>query len=86
MTTQATSTIATPRTASRSTAITVAHGDGVDVFLLWMGGTPQSGAAISHRDTLALLEGVTAPGLAFIKTENLCTFYGVPGYSLGHGQ
>ena len=46
----------------------------------------QSDVAISHRDILALLERVAAQGLDFIKTENLCTFDGEPGYSLGQGQ
>ena len=30
--------------------------------------------------------GSTAAGLDFIKTENLCTFDGEPGFSLGQGQ
>ena len=46
----------------------------------------QNGAAISHRDILELLERVAASGFDFIKTENLCTFNGKPGYSLGQGQ
>ena len=46
----------------------------------------QNGSAISHRDILELLERVSASGFDFIKTENLCTFDGKPGYSLGQGQ
>ena len=46
----------------------------------------QGGAAITHRDILALLERVSGQGLDFIKTENLCTFDGEAGYSLGQGQ
>ena len=46
----------------------------------------QNGAAISHADILHLLERVAGAGLDFIKTENLCTFDGKPGYSLGQGQ
>jgi isocitrate dehydrogenase len=46
----------------------------------------QSDSAISHRDILTLLERVAAQRLDFIKTENLCTFDGEPGYSLGQGQ
>ena len=46
----------------------------------------QNGTAISHRDILELLERVAATGFDFIKTENLCTFDGKPGYSLGQGQ
>ncbi|MBN9660210.1 MAG: NADP-dependent isocitrate dehydrogenase [Acidobacteria bacterium] len=46
----------------------------------------QNGGAISHRDILDLLERVSTSGFDFIKTENLCTFDGKPGYSLGQGQ
>ena len=46
----------------------------------------QNGAAVSHRDILDLLERVSALGFDFIKTENLCTFDGKPGYSMGQGQ
>ena len=40
----------------------------------------------ARRDILDLLERVSALGFDFIKTENLCTFDGKPGYSLGQGQ
>jgi isocitrate dehydrogenase len=65
---------------------------------VWPGGFPetfctdhwrcrfQNGAAVSHADILQLLERVAAAGFDFIKTENLCTFDGKPGYSLGQGQ
>ncbi len=46
----------------------------------------QGDSPISHRDILLLLERVAGQGLDFIKTENLCTFDGEPGYSLGQGQ
>ena len=46
----------------------------------------QGDSPISHREILVLLERVTGLGLDFIKTENLCTFDGEPGYSLGQGQ
>ncbi len=46
----------------------------------------QNGAAVSHADILQLLERVASAGFDFIKTENLCTFDGKPGYSLGQGQ
>lgn len=46
----------------------------------------QNGSAISHREILLLLERVTNLGFDFIKTENLCTFDGIPGYSMGQGQ
>jgi len=41
---------------------------------------------ISHRNILALLTRITDSGLDVIKTENLCTFDGVAGYTLGQGQ
>ena len=40
----------------------------------------------THAQVIALLERVNAAGLDFIKTENLYTFDGQPGYSLGQGQ
>jgi isocitrate dehydrogenase len=65
---------------------------------VWPGGFPETfctdhwrcrfrnGAAVTHADILALLGRVHAAGFDFIKTENLCTFDGRPGYSLGQGQ
>jgi isocitrate dehydrogenase len=44
------------------------------------------GTAISHAQIIGLLQRVSDAGLDFIKTENLCTFDGVPGFSLGQGQ
>jgi len=41
---------------------------------------------VTHADILALLARVHDGGFDFIKTENLCTFDGKPGYSLGQGQ
>lgn len=46
----------------------------------------QNGGAVSHADILQLLQRVASAGFDFIKTENLCTFDGKPGYSLGQGQ
>lgn len=46
----------------------------------------QNGSSVTHHDILDLLGRVAACGLDFIKTENLCTFDGKPGYSLGQGQ
>ena len=43
-------------------------------------------AALSHRDLTLLLTRVESAGLDFIKTENLYTFDGERGYSLGQGQ
>jgi isocitrate dehydrogenase len=42
--------------------------------------------AVTHHDIVMLLEAVDSAGLDFIKTENLYTFDGKPGYSLGQGQ
>jgi isocitrate dehydrogenase len=47
---------------------------------------PQEGTPVSHSQIIALLQRVDAAGLDFIKTENLCTFDGKPGYSLDQGQ
>jgi isocitrate dehydrogenase len=45
-----------------------------------------NGSAISHAQIVALLGRVAALGFDFIKTENLCTFDGELGYSLGQGE
>ena len=45
-----------------------------------------NGQAVDHATITALLSRVAAAGLDFIKTENLCTFDGEPGYSRGQGQ
>ncbi|PJF24265.1 MAG: isocitrate dehydrogenase, partial [Phototrophicales bacterium] len=44
------------------------------------------GAPISHQQIIELLGRVNDAGLEFIKIENLCTFDGEPGFSLGQGQ
>lgn len=41
---------------------------------------------VNHAQIIELLQSVSAQGVDFIKTENLCTFDGEPGYSLGQGQ
>jgi isocitrate dehydrogenase len=41
---------------------------------------------IQHSDVLALLGRFEAAGLDFIKTEHLCRFDGVRGWSLGQGE
>ncbi len=46
----------------------------------------QASTPIAHPDVLALLARLAGHNLDFIKTENLCTFDGQPGYSLGQGQ
>jgi isocitrate dehydrogenase len=42
--------------------------------------------AISHRDIIQILEQFEKLGLDVIKTENLYTFDGKPGFSLAQGQ
>ncbi|HEY0547566.1 MAG TPA: NADP-dependent isocitrate dehydrogenase [Pyrinomonadaceae bacterium] len=44
------------------------------------------GNAVTHAQIASLLSRVADAGFDFIKTENLCTFDGQPGYSLGQGQ
>ncbi|PWH13927.1 MAG: NADP-dependent isocitrate dehydrogenase [Anaerolineae bacterium] len=41
---------------------------------------------IQYADVLTLLQRLTAAGLDVIKTENLYTYDGQPGYSLGQGE
>ena len=68
---------------------------------VWPGGLPETlctdhwrcrfipaaaDATVTHADVVALLGTLAAAGFDFIKTEHLCTFDGVPGYSLGQGQ
>jgi isocitrate dehydrogenase len=46
----------------------------------------QGGSPISHQQIIDLLGRVGGSGLDFIKTENLYTFDGEAGFSLGQGQ
>lgn len=41
---------------------------------------------ISHTQIVALLTRLNGLGVDFIKTENLCTFDGTSGFSLGQGE
>lgn len=43
-------------------------------------------APTSNAEIIALMKVVTDAGFDIIKTENLCTFDGVPSFSLGQGQ
>jgi len=45
-----------------------------------------TGKNVQHTEVIELLQRFAAAGLDFIKTENLCTFDGQAGYSLGQGQ
>ena len=49
-------------------------------------GNGASGGEVRHEDLAGLIQRAAAAGIDFIKTENLCTFDGEPGYSLGQGQ
>ncbi len=46
----------------------------------------ETGGPVSHTQIINLLQRVMDAGLDFIKTENLCTFDGEKGYSLGQGE
>jgi isocitrate dehydrogenase len=41
---------------------------------------------VTHQQIIRLLSRVADAGYDFIKTENLCTFDGIPGYAMGQGQ
>ena len=45
-----------------------------------------SGKELSNSDVIELLKLINNAGLDAIKTENLYTFDGKRGYSLGQGQ
>ena len=45
-----------------------------------------NGGTVSHRDIVELLGRITADGLDFVKIENLMTFDGERGFSLGQGE
>jgi isocitrate dehydrogenase len=68
---------------------------------VWPGGMPETfctdhwrcrfmaeaeGGTVTHQQIINLLKRVADSGFDFIKTENLCTFDGQAGYSLGQGQ
>ncbi len=67
---------------------------------VWPGGQPETfcvdhwrcrfekseGGDLTHGAIVDLLGRVAGAGVDFIKTENLCTFDGEPGYSRGQGQ
>lgn len=46
----------------------------------------EAGASVSPAQVVRLLERVTAAGFDFTKIENLCTYDGKAGYSLGQGE
>jgi isocitrate dehydrogenase len=46
----------------------------------------RNNGTISHEDIVTLMKNAEASGLDFIKMETLCSFDGVPGYSLAQGE
>jgi isocitrate dehydrogenase len=46
----------------------------------------KNNGTISHSDIVELMSKVDSTGLDFIKMETLCSFDGVPGYSLAQGE
>ena len=46
----------------------------------------EGGGAVSHRQIVDLLGRIAASGLEFVQTENLQTFDGEKGFSLGQGE
>lgn len=47
---------------------------------------PDDGNTVSHKQIVALLDGIASTGLDFVKVETLCTFDGQIGYSLAQGE
>ena len=41
---------------------------------------------IKNSEIIALMNVIDKAGFEIIKTENLCTFDGEPGFTLGQGQ
>jgi isocitrate dehydrogenase len=48
--------------------------------------TSKEGDVITHEDIIEILQNVNKAGFDFIKSENLCVFDGVKGFSLAQGQ
>jgi isocitrate dehydrogenase len=48
--------------------------------------SPDEGKAVTHTQVLELLNQINSKGFDFIKTENLYSFDGERGYSLGQGE
>jgi isocitrate dehydrogenase len=83
--------------ASPGFQLTVMTSRGVKV---WPGGAPETlrvdecrcrflsdtGGAVSHGQIVDLLGRITRAGLEFVKIENLSTFDGERGFSLGQGE
>jgi isocitrate dehydrogenase len=46
----------------------------------------REGVTLTHEDLIGIMQRCHSAGIDFIKTENLYTFNGEPGYSLGQGE
>jgi isocitrate dehydrogenase len=44
------------------------------------------GTPVTHKQIAGLLANLAAGGIDFVHTENLCTFNGVPGYTLSQDE
>jgi isocitrate dehydrogenase len=85
-------------TANKNTKLTMISNRGLKV---WPEGSPESfcsdhwrcrfesvkeGIPVTHEDIIEILQNINKAGFDFIKSENLCIFDGVKGYSLAQGQ
>jgi isocitrate dehydrogenase len=85
-------------TANKNTKLTMISNRGLKV---WPEGPPESfcsdhwrcrfesvkeGIPVNHEDIIEILQNINKAGFDFIKSENLCIFDGVKGYSLAQGQ
>jgi isocitrate dehydrogenase len=46
----------------------------------------EGGKPVTHESVIELLTRIRKAGFDFVQTENLCTFNGKPGYSMGQGE
>ncbi len=46
----------------------------------------QKGQSISTKDIAALMQKLADADIDFVQTEHLCTFDGVPGYTLSQEE
>jgi isocitrate dehydrogenase len=85
-------------TANKNTKLTMISNRGLKV---WPEGLPdlfcsdhwrcrfesvKEGNPVTHEDIIEILQNINKAGFDFVKSENLCTFNGVKGFSLAQGQ
>jgi isocitrate dehydrogenase len=85
-------------TANKNTKLTMISNRGLKV---WPEGLPdlfcsdhwrcrfesvKEGNPVTHEDIIEILRNINKAGFDFVKSENLCTFDGVKGFSLAQGQ